>query len=238
MPAPTFRDRSQEVSRLEAFSDAAMGFALTLLVVSLQVPRDADHLFEALKGAPIFAICFAVLLSVWWEHHRFFRRYGLNDIPVFILNGVLLFLVLLYIYPLKFILSLVLKQFADPGITSPPASWQIRALVVLYAGGYAAVSIVFGLLHLYAWRQREQLRLNRVERLMTLEVIAQQTGKAAVCLLSCLVAILVPVTSIAWAGWTLFLLAVPLTTIGTLFGRRIRQIAAAEERAAPAATHG
>jgi uncharacterized membrane protein len=238
MPAPLFRNRSHEVSRLEAFSDAALGLALALLVVSLEVPRDADHLFGALKGAPIFAICFAVLLSVWWDHHRFFRRYGLDDVPVFILNGVLLFLVLLYIYPLKFLLSLLLQQFADPGMTAHIEHWQIRALFVLYSGGYAAVSIVFGLMHLYAWHRRRELALNEIERLLTLEVVCSQAGRAALCLLSAVVAMIVPVSKIAWAGWLLFLMPIPLTTIGTLFGRRIRQLAAAEEHATPAPSHG
>src|SRR5262245_6566390 len=91
-----------EVLRLEGFSDAVFAFALTLLVVSLETPKSFDDLVAMLRGAPAFAVCFALFWLIWKEHHRFFQRYGLEDGTVVVLNALLLFVVLLFVAPLKF----------------------------------------------------------------------------------------------------------------------------------------
>jgi uncharacterized membrane protein len=88
-----FRMRGREVSRVEALSDAVFGFAITLLVVSLEVPRTFDALMEMMRGFVAFAICFAMLILVWYQQYKFFRRYGLNDALTFVLNAALLFVV-------------------------------------------------------------------------------------------------------------------------------------------------
>ena len=100
-----FRWRGEDVSRIEGFSDAVFAFAVTLLVVSLEVPKTFDELLETMRGFVAFAICFYLLLIVWYEHYKFFRRYGLRDILILVLNAALLFLVLMYVYPLKFLFT-------------------------------------------------------------------------------------------------------------------------------------
>lgn len=101
-----FRQRGMEVSRLESFSDAVFGFALTLLVVSLDVPRTADDLFKTMLGFPAFAICFTFLALIWNSHYKFCRRYGLTDGRTRFLTCLMLFFVLFYVYPLKFLFNL------------------------------------------------------------------------------------------------------------------------------------
>src|SRR5205085_5713780 len=93
-PVDGFRWRSHEVSRIEGFSDAVFGFALTLLVVSLEVPRTFDDLLGVMRGFAGFAICFAGFFQIWYRHYVFFRRYGLQDRVTILLNALLLFVVL------------------------------------------------------------------------------------------------------------------------------------------------
>jgi uncharacterized membrane protein len=110
----------REVSRVEGFSDAVFAFAITLLVVSLEVPKTFEELMAAIRAFPAFAVCFALLFQVWWRHYRFFRSYDLEDGPVIAMTGLLLFVVLFYVYPLKFLWSMFFAQF-DPRLVSSAA---------------------------------------------------------------------------------------------------------------------
>src|SRR4026208_808418 len=103
--------RRHEIPRLEGFSDAVFGFALTLLVVSLEVPRSYEELIDVMSGFLSFACCFALLPWLWCEHNTFFRRYGLQDGVTVVINGGLLFTVLFYVYPLKFMFDSMFAQW-------------------------------------------------------------------------------------------------------------------------------
>ena len=97
--------RGREVSRIEGFSDAVFGFTLTLLVVSVEVPDDFTDLLNIVSGFPAFAVTFTVICWIWYEHYLFFRRYDLEDGFTVVLNCILLFIVMLYAYPLKFMFT-------------------------------------------------------------------------------------------------------------------------------------
>src|ERR1700694_5285494 len=113
-----FQWRAGEITRMEAFTDAVFAFAVTLLVVSLEVPKTFAELVNAMKGFAAFAICFALLVQVWYEHYVFSRRYGLQTLYTVFLNSVLLFVVLFYVYPLKFVFTLIVGQFSGGALAT------------------------------------------------------------------------------------------------------------------------
>src|SRR6266568_80914 len=126
-----FRRRSHEISRIEGLSDAVFAFAVTLLVVSLEVPKTFDELVFAMRGFGAFAICFA-----------------------------LLFVVLFYVYPLRFLFSCFVNQLmgghgevrlANGNAVSMVAPAQLSSLMMVFGVGYVAVFAVFVGLTARSW---------------------------------------------------------------------------------------
>ena len=135
-----------DVTRIEAFSDAVFGFAITLLVVSLEVPNSFDELLQVMKGLPVFAVTFAILLLMWQEHHDLFKRFPSSDGLTIWLNGGLLFVVLSYIYPLKFLFAGIVGP-AGLRVGAQPTFVRLdeaRMLMVVYGIGFAAIPAVRG----------------------------------------------------------------------------------------------
>lgn len=165
---PGFRLRGSEVTRLESFSDAVFGFALTLLVVSLDVPKTFDDLFAAMRGFPSFALCFLFLALIWNGHYKFCRRYGLHDGWTRFLTCLLLFLVLFYVYPLKFLFNLSITEMLLGG--AHPATVTLRQfsqLMTIYGLGFASVYLALLFLYLRAYALRDALELTELERFDT-----------------------------------------------------------------------
>lgn len=202
-PTAEFRLRGkQHVTRLECFSDCIFAFALTLLVVSLEVPKSFDELWHAMTGLLAFAFCFAVLFGLWSRHHTFFRRYGLEDTPVKVLTACLLFVVLAYVYPLKFLSTVVLTYVlgehpAKPMFTPGIELQQVRWLFLLYGAALVVISLLFFAFYRYAFAKREELELTEVEAFDTEWYGIEHLFQAAVPVIVTFLAFLLPP---GWAG--------------------------------------
>jgi len=231
---PEFRRRSPEISRIEAFSDVVFGFSLTLLVVSLEVPRTYSELIADMRGFIPFAVCFALLAQVWWLHHNFFRRYGLDDAMTATLNFVLLFVVLFYTYPLKFVFTGLFNQMTghselhDTGGTVVPwmAGDQAARLMIIYGIGYAAVFLIFVLLYLNALKRRGQLELTAVEIFDTYTSMLESGFQVFVGLLCASLAALLPTNISGLSGFVYFIIPIGMTIIGMRRGSARRRLQA------------
>jgi uncharacterized membrane protein len=180
----------REVSRIEGFSDAVFAFAITLLVVSLEVPKTYHELMAVIRGFPAFAIGFALIFQVWWRHYKFFRTYELEDAYVISLTGVLLFVVLFYTYPLKFVWSMVFSQLEGRAVTGEMITLsQVPTLFVIYGAGVVAVFGILALLYGHAYRERQALELSAIEVLDARAQIYSNIGVASVGALSIIVAL-------------------------------------------------
>ena len=218
-----FRWRGEDVSRVEAFTDAVFAFAVTLLVVSLEVPKTFDELLVAMRGFFAFAICFALLLYVWYEHYKFFRRYGLRDAPTIWLNSALLFLVLFYVYPLKFVFTLWMNQLFGFGEKEMIEASQIPLLMLVYGAGFVAIQLVFVPMYLRAYSLRSTLGLGTHELSVTREEIQGYLLNVAVGLVSVAIAVFGGDGVVSLAGYV-YLLIFPLQTInGRVMGSRRRR---------------
>jgi uncharacterized membrane protein len=226
-----FRWRGEDVSRIEGFSDAVFAFAVTLLVVSLEVPKTFDELLATMRGFFAFAICFALLLTVWYDHYKFFRRFGLSDTPTRWLNSTLLFLMLLYVYPLKFLFTMLIDEWLGFGNSKMIESSQIPLLMVIYGAGFVAIQLVFFLMYLRAYSLRTALELDPQELSVTREEMQGFFLNVLVGLVSVAIAALGGVGATSWAG-LVYLLVFPLQTINSrVMGSRRRRYRDAQAKA-------
>ena len=241
-----FRWRGDGVSRIEGLSDAVFGFALTLLVVSLEVPTTFDSLAAMMVGLPAFAITFTLLILIWFAHYRFFRRYGLEDSRTIVLNVVLLFVVLFYIYPLKFLFQTILGMtmglvgwkldiawLAPIGRSSlaaiRPTQWP--AMMCIYAFGWSLLYGVFALMHAHALSRRADLGLDPIEVLITRYTIYEHLVMIAAGLLSAVVVLTLAyglgvstVVSGIVAGWTYAAIGPMQAVLGRRLSREKRAL--------------
>lgn len=187
--------RKHKISRLEEFSDAVFGFALTLLALSSGVPSSHDELMGLLKGVPAFACAFALMVWIWHEHDTFFERYPLTDGPTTVINSVLLFVVLVYVYPLKFMFESFMQQVF--GLSSRDlvgmSLHELANASILYGLGFFILMSLFTLLYLHAYRRREALGLDPLEVFDTRSMAGHHAVSASVGLFAMFFAMLAPV---------------------------------------------
>lgn len=230
------RQRGEQVTRLETFVDAAFAFAMTLLVVSFDaMPDSFAELYDALRRLPAFLAGFAILAMFWHAHHRFSRRFGLEDTTIVVASMLLVAATLFYVYPLRMVMSAAMGFFTGgwaPSEFKVQSFLEFRLIFVIYGVGFAVLASIIAWMNLHALRKADVLQLDAAERLaakseamLNLVLIACATASVAV-------ALLIPpdrgwMQALPGAMYGLLGIAMPI--LGIRHGRRILALAAQRE---------
>jgi len=171
LSATAFKERGTDILRIEALSDAVFAFSVSLLVVSLEVPQTYEELSVLLNGAIPFFATVAMIFLFWYQQYKFFRRYGLNDMHTILLNLAYLAVILFYVYPLKFLFSLLLSSWT--GINLFPLAAEkglsvihqedFSQLIILFSVGYGVIWLLLFLMYRNVLSVKRKLELNAFE---------------------------------------------------------------------------
>ena len=219
--------RGGDVSRLEALTDAVFAIAITLLIVSHDVPRDYAHFKSVMWGFFGFGVTFFALIAIWYNTFKFHRRYGLEDGYTIFLTTSLIFLVLFYIYPLKFMAQIVINEqilknsFGIDFDVGFIGNIDASHLFLVYGIGVFSIWFILGLMHVHAYRKRKVLKLDNSELEITTDAIVANFIVSLVAILSISATLLnIPYIS----GWIYFLIS-PLIFIALLIKGKYFKIA-------------
>ena len=185
-----FRHRGREVTRLEAFVDAAFAFSVTLLVISVDsIPDSIQALTVALKGIPAFAASFTMIAMFWSAHANWSRRYGLDDGASKVLSLALVFLVLVYVYPLRIQFGVLFGWISGGWLPMPiklgdRSVADLAFMFLVYGIAFATMSLCLLGLYVHAWRQRRSIGLDEAESAATAGEIGTYAYFVVVSLLS------------------------------------------------------
>jgi hypothetical protein len=137
-------------SRLDNFTDAAFAFAVTLLVIGgSEAPTSYAMLADAVAEVPTFAIGFAIIAMFWFAHVRWRTYRGEGDWLSALLSVLLVFLVLIYIQPLR-AMARSFATFLGGGGT--PFEGDLGDLFLVYGAGFVAMAAATVALFLEARR--------------------------------------------------------------------------------------
>ncbi len=169
--ADGFIGRGGATTRLEAFVDAAFAFALTLLVISFDaIPDSSAALLVALKQVPAFAASFLLVASFWRGHVDWSDRYGLDNRSAQRQSLLLVFLVLVFVYPLRMVFA-SLFAFVSGGWLSANLRFEslddVRLMFAAFALAFGSMGAAMVLLYRTAWHARDALLLDAHERELT-----------------------------------------------------------------------
>jgi uncharacterized membrane protein len=126
------------VGRMEAFSDGVLAIVITLLILDVKVPQNAEgHLGRALAQQwpqyTAYLVSFFVIGIIWLNHHATVQLLARTDHRLQVLNLLLLLPVSVLPWP-----TAVLAEYLRDGTTGDQ-----RVAVLLYGLANCAMALAF-----------------------------------------------------------------------------------------------
>lgn len=199
------RSEPMSTSRVEAFSDAVIAVAITLLVLDLRVPEPEDgpglgqQLAAMWPNYAAYVISFVAIGIMWISHHTMMRRLSGVDHSVLVLN---LFLLMCFV-ALPFTTSL-LATYVDQ-----PRGGHLAAIV--YAGSFLVTSTVFAVLQSHLLLRRPDLLRDPMTPADRRAILKRSAFAPPMYLAAGLLGLVTPLLTLAVCiAMGLFYLSVPL----------------------------
>lgn len=131
-------------ARIDAFTDSAFAFAVSLLVIGgSEVPKNIGQLTRALYDIPAFAFGFGVIAVFWLGHVRWRNLRGAGNRRSLALTLLLVFLVLIYVQPLRSMAAVTNVAISGQGVGFKGG---LPALFAVYGSGFALMAAVMAVL--------------------------------------------------------------------------------------------
>jgi len=218
-----FRLRGLEVTRLDTFVDAAFAFVLTLLVISFdEIPSNIPEMLAAVKRIPGFAASFVTLMMFWLQHRQWSRRYGLENTGTILHSLTLIFVMLVYVYPLRMVAEGMFATLTGGYLSTSyqiETYYDLRLIFIFYSGGFLAMSLLISHLNRLAMRSSTLLALNSIEKRKTRIAMQVWALAAGWGLLSILLALILPDAWVLAAAYMYFAL-LPAMRLPAFLDRR------------------
>jgi TMEM175 potassium channel family protein len=194
-------------SRLEAFSDAVIAVAVTLLVLDIKVPAENGHLLHALlQNWPHYAayvVSFMTIGIIWINHHAMISRLAQADHSILILNLLLL-------------MSIVLLPFATELMAAYLRSSSGESLAAgLYSGAFLLMSVLFAALNRHILFERAHMLRTELSLEERRRVLSRSITGLAPYLIATILAVLSPYVTLAICAAIAVFYALPIASGGS-----------------------
>ena len=226
--SPSFRMRGLETTRLDTFVDAAFALGTTVLLVAKgQLPTNYEEFVLLLLDAPAFFLSFGVMMIFWLSHRSWSRHYGLENNITIALSLLLVFCLLIYVYPLKLMFGALVNVStggAIPTVMEVGRVTEVTSLIAIYAVGFTTLSATILLLYIESLRRREELALTPLEVYETRSGVYIWLVMVVVGVIAAVLAKALPPRAAVFSGFAYWLLAVLIPAVSVVRQRRSEKL--------------